>query len=680
MDYTVKAKGDYELDVLGVPFGDPDNRDADNQYFDKDTQVHSDKFPTVPAVYYHGRDPDGQPMDKPEYFGTAKYSHTDKQGHWYRVILDKTKELAQRVWEAAKQGLARASSGSAPHLVRIDRSGHIKEWAVMELSIFDAVGNRQPANRHAVAVPVLKSLYKEAGIDYIDQQPEAQDSAADNNIKTKKEVNKMDEKVAGVTPEDVEAKIAAALKADREAQADAVKAAKVRQDEIDAEVKRQVDAVKAEAAKGRRLPDSDGVPYASQFNTRRYDNLSAGEHGLLIDVMTAKGLKVPAASVKALALKLISEKPNSDGRAADLRYIKSAMPDSMLNEDALKAAEVMATGDSGNGSDWVGTAYSTELWRSIRHDGGIVSRIPEVTIPDGFSSQYFPLEDVDPTWYKVAETTAVNSSITVPEPSVTASKAGTGTKQISVSKLGARVFYTGELVEDSLINFAPQMREQMMVSGREIMEAIVINGDTETGATTNVNDIGGTPAASDWFMLANGFRKLALVTNTANSRSAGGALSIEDYMETMKLMGTAGLAASDLSKIFFIVDPNVHFANMTLPEVKTRDVFSAATIENGFLTRAYGVSIFPSWQFHKGATGLKANTAGKIDLDTQGNNTTGAILCVRPDQWKLAYKRRMTMEVTRFANSDTWEIVALARFGLGFRDNEASAISYNVGI
>jgi hypothetical protein len=220
----------------------------------------------------------------------------------------------------------------------------------------------------------------------------------------------------------------------------------------------------------------------------------------------------------------------------------------------------------------------------------------------------------------------------------------------------------------------------MMISGQELMEAFVINADSETGATTNINDIGGTPAGTEWFMLGNGFRKLALVTNTANSRSAGGALAIEDYLETMRLMGTAGIAAGDPSKIFFVVDPNVHYANMSLPEVKTRDVFSAATIESGFLKGAYGVQILPSWQFHRGATGLKANTSGKVDLDTQGNNTTGAILCVRPDQWKLAYKRRMTIELTRFANSDSYEIVALARFGLGYRDTEAAAITYNVGI
>ena len=90
-----------------------------------------------------------------------------------------------------------------------------------------------------------------------------------------------------------------------------------------------------------------------------------------------------------------------------------------LNDaESIKAAEVMATGDSGNGADWIGTAYSTELWRSIRHSGGIVEKIPSVVIPDGYSSEYFPLEDADPTWYTVAETTAKNSTTGVPDASV----------------------------------------------------------------------------------------------------------------------------------------------------------------------------------------------------------------------------------------------------------------------
>jgi hypothetical protein len=230
-----------------------------------------------------------------------------------------------------------------------------------------------------------------------------------------------------------------------------------------------------------------------------------------------------------------------------------------------------------------------------------------------------------------------------------------------------------------LIPFASQMREQMQVTGSEIIEHLFIDGDVETSANKNINDIAGTPGASDVFLTFDGFRKLALVTNTANSRSASGALTIEDFIETLKLMGTAGLAA-DPRQVAFIGDYNVRWAAMKLPEAKTRDVYSAATFENGFLNQAYGYQVLYAFQMHRTSTSRKVNTAGKVDLDTDGNNTTGAFLAVRFDQWKQAYKRRMTLETTRIANADAWEIVAICRLGLAYRDSEAAAISYNVGL
>jgi hypothetical protein len=40
----------------------------------------------------------------------------------------------------------------------------------------------------------------------------------------------------------------------------------------------------------------------------------------------------------------------------------------------------------------------------------------------------------------------------------------------------------------------------------------------------------------------------------------------------------------------------------------------------------------------------------------------------------------MTLEVSRFPESDTSQIVALLRLGLGYRDTEASAITYNLTV
>ena len=54
-----------------------------------------------------------------------------------------------------------------------------------------------------------------------------------------------------------------------------------------------------------------------------------------------------------------------------------------------------------------------------------------------------------------------------------------------------------------------------------------VSGDTETGATTNISDIGGTPGGAEAFLITNGFRKSPLMGvfptafSWSNRRKAG---------------------------------------------------------------------------------------------------------------------------------------------------------------
>ena len=133
-------------------------------------------------------------------------------------------------------------------------------------------------------------------------------------------------------------------------------------------------------------------------------------------------------------------------------------------------------------------------------------------------------------------------------------------------------------------------------------------------------------------------------------------------------------------KVEFIQDPNVSWKAMELEEVKTRDVFSRPTVENGKLSGLWGYKIKTSYFMHFKSAARKANADGMIDQDTATNNTKGAILAVRFDQWLMGYRRRMTMETTRIARADATEITALMRLGMINRDGEAAAISYNITV
>lgn len=684
---AVKAAGEWELDVLGVPFGGPYNgKDYDRQFFSARTNLYLENYPTPLIVYYHGYEPDGSPSGEPEIIGKAISHEVKSDGVWWRVKLDKASEYAARVWESAKQGLARASSGSIAHLVRIARkTGEILTWPVAEISIFDAEGKRQPANPYAVAMPVMKSLYQQAGIDLPDtyreeSEPEAEAKGDEQSATatqadetaTKTDVSKHKEFVMDAEMQKlIDESVANAVKAQKAADAELAKAEADKQAAVDAAVKAAKEEWEKDAAKSRRLPTGVSV----NTKGRKYDNYSLADMDFTAATIKGKvnGMGNMMKPSKEL-VEAINDRLDSKD-SGDAEAIKG-----MKSHGAYKSDEVMQQDLTSYGDEWVGAGYGTELWRSIRNAGQVMSKLPQFEIPKGYETFYDPTEGADPTWYKVAEVTDNNSTTLIPNATVPSSKKATGRSNETLAKAGARVLYSGELDEDSLIQVAPALRESLVLSGQEMLEHIVIDGDTDATATTNINDIGGTPAATDFILLVNGFRKLALITNSANARSASGAFVAQDFLETVKLMGSAGANALDIAKVAFIVDANVHWASLELPEVKTRDVFAMPTLERGKLTGIYGYEVMTSPFMHFASTVRKANTAGKIDQDTVANNTTGAILAVRWDQWKFGWKRRMTIESTRIARADAWEITALMRFGLKYRDTEASAISYNVGI
>ena len=673
-DTVIKAAGDMELDVLLVPFGGPLNgKDTDGQYFDASTVTQHEIYKTIPAYYYHGYDPNGNPQGDPEVIGMMHYDHTDEKGHWYKAILDKASALARRIWEAAKKGLARASSGSIPHIVRDNkRNGHIDKWPVVEGSLIDEGDKRRPANAYAVALPVMKARYEklnlaipsdldESGEQESPEAGDSGDSAAINQLDQTRSI-----KMAELS--EIEKAVAEAMAKAEEKRAEEAKKSAELEAKIQEAVKAEREKLEKEYAAENRLP-SDRAPYVKKYgDTDAFDNLDAADTAIMIGVLKSAGKPVSEGALKALSFKL--EEDKSEAGKHGRKAMKNA---------GIKAGEINYSTSSGYGDEWVGVAYSSALWESIRVGSFVASKIPSIEFPRGVESMQLHLESTDPIWYNVAENATNGTTVGSPAPTITSTRVATGNASLTLGKLGARAFYTGELEESSMIPFANQLRQQLAVSGAEYLESAIIDGDTETTDSTNINQIGGAEVTGGHYLIFDGFRKSCLVTTTANSR-AGGALSVDDFLETLKLMGGAGINALDNSKVSFIIDPNVNWKALALPEVLTKDVFSGATIEGGKLRQIFGYGVDVSGSMHFMSSVRKANSAGKVDTTTATNNLYGAILAVRWDQWKLGWMRHMTMESTRFAASDSTEIVAMMRVGLKQRDTEASAITYGVTV
>ncbi len=701
---AIKAGDDWVLDVLGVPFGGPNGgKDSDGEYFSAQTKLYLDRYTPVP-LYYHGYDENGRPHGEPQVLGKT-VSHTVKNdGVWFRVILDKASVYAARVWEAAQKGIARASSGSIAHLVRKAADGHLLQWPAVELSIFDAVGKRQPANQYAVAMPAAKAVYDLAGLtlpDDIEPAPEASATGATAQkaaaSETAAQPNHHSNGVTEMTEQEIlalvekrlaeaEAARQAAVKAEQDRQAEITAAAEAAAETMRVKMQAEVDAAKAEAAQGRRLEGGEGAPYIKRFaNLDKFDDLEPADLAFAYGVLkSAKrgghSQEGPSDDLrKALAIGLLEAK-NTNG---EYNAAKRQMAHD-LKGVALKANELNQSTLATYGDEWVGVTYSTSLWQRIILPTSIPGRIPTLTVPQGSESIIIPVQSTAPTFYKVAQATAQASNPGPITETLTTSKMATTNQTLTVSKLGAASQYTGELEEDSFIPWAAELRQALTTEAQIVLEHIIIDGDTDASASTNINDIAGTPAATDAFLLFNGFRKLALITNTANKRDAG-ALGVEDYLETVKLLGVSGTNAVDRNMVSFIIDNPTMWATSVLTEVKNQDYTRAAlTLDGGRVSRLWGYEVINSPYMHRvnqdATYGLKVNDAGKVDQDTAANNTKGAILAVRWDQWRLGYKRQITFEIERFPRADATSVVAMMRVGMVYRDTDASAISFNVTV
>ena len=646
----------------GVVFG---GKDLEAETFTKDTDYMLDLVPEKLVLYDHA-----QRSDIGHKIGMVANDSisVDETGLWIQAELDKSAEYVGAVLKLVEAGALGWSSGSVAHLAR-RANGVIKTWPIVEFSLTPT-----PAEPRTLGVELIKSLAEtnpefkaflpEAGQETCDEDAsDGNDDATLPDELDNLEIDMTDEvevkePVKAVTLDDIKGVIDGAIKPVNER------------------------LEKLEEKPTNELKPAKAVNVVTDTEHWKYDNLDAGDLAFMIGTLDAakrdgRSRRGPqTAAYKALAHRLESEEAR---KTESLTVARTAM-----KSVGIKANEINQSVLANYGDEWVGVAYSGQLWESIRHATFVLSKLPQMEVPAGAESVVIPLESTDPVWYKVAQAASLSANPGgIPTNTVTSSNLGTDYNTLTLGKMGARVLWTGELEEDAVLPYVAQLRQQLAVSGAEYLEHVLIDGDTETGASTNINDIAGTPAGAEAFLILNGFRKSPLITTSANSRD-GGVLTVEDYLETIKLMGTQGRNALDQSKVSFIVDPSTHWKSLELTEIKTQDVFGNPTIENGRLMNIWGYEVIRSAHMHKAnadATyGGLADSAGALDLDTASNNTKGVILAVRWDQWQFGWRRRMTIETQRIAAADSTEIVALMRFGMVQRDTEASAISYNLTV
>jgi len=413
----------------------------------------------------------------------------------------------------------------------------------------------------------------------------------------------------------------------------------------------------------------------------------AGEKGLSMTEETLK--RLPLADERE-ALKLARVEVGSEFDALDaldmlhgymlLRSAKSfrgvserysnALADKVQRAKlkAIKADELAYSTQTGFGDEWAPDLWSQQIWHKARQDNTILPLFQSVEMPS--NPFELPIEGTDPTVYFVPETQdeaqlTLDSGNPIPD-----SKIGSGKVTLNAKKLALRVGFSSELVEDAVIPVLNIYREQAARAIADAIDNVLLNGDTKTGATGNINSDAARPASTAKYLALNGLRRLPLVDRTENAVNMNGAPTLAKMRQArFKMSGKYAARPSDLA---WIVDSGTYAALLNISEFLTMDKAGPlATAQTGQIGYVDGIPVFVSAEMSL------TEADGKVG---DGTNSKGQAVCVYRPGWYVGYRRKIAVSVDYLSYYDSYQLTATVRLAFVRFDKEVASCLYNIAV
>lgn len=707
---ALKALGDGRIGGYLVVFTGPDDRDSYNEYFTARTDYGLEYYRNQPVLFHHGQNDE---MVTP--IGAINALTVTDTGIYAEAKLDMfcddptIRQYAQMAYNQVSARKLFWSSGSADHLVRITDDGEIVQWYIVEGSLTPKPAEQRGRTQVDILRAAIRALIEDEQTTLAEEPETVREPDVPASVfptirdnRKKKMSLKMDMASvmtvldgSSLTPEQ-KWELATAL-AQAEAGEDMGEAptmaegapAAPPEEEKPPVMMREYDAKETarqllqmmKTAPAQPLPGGGGQspaapkPPANQIVLRtKYADLSAEDMAFLSDRRRLMAMRQGYQYAPEVPfMKELVDKVQKSYHSGGLKSLEDGVTNRIL---AIKTDELDNTAFAGAALEWVPTLWTSDLWRRVRVDNNIASSIRSIEMPS--KSYELPYESTDPTVYKVPETTNEtqlaldNSNNPIPD-----SKVASGKKTLTAVKLGLRVGFSDEMEEDSIIPWIPQTREQSLRTMMNAIDNVVINGDTETGASTNINDIAGTPAVTDKFLVFDGFRKLALVTNSAMAVNGGGANITLALIRSarFKMQSASNVYSLYPQNLVMFCDPYTYGKVLGIDELNVwMNNGRSASVNTGQVPLIDGVELFPSQEL------LLTNTAGKRDEDTLTNNTVGTFVIAARQGWTLGYRRQVTTSVDFLPYYDSYQFVATVRLALVYQDTVAASVIYNLAV
>jgi HK97 family phage major capsid protein len=345
----------------------------------------------------------------------------------------------------------------------------------------------------------------------------------------------------------------------------------------------------------------------------------------------------------------------SRGKYEEMDAYKRSMA-ALEYQENVRANDAMDTAETGYGLQLIGAQYVRELWEAARRESRIFNLLTPFEMTD--PTAYLPVEADIPEMLFVPESTASNSS------DYATVLTGSNRVQVDAKKFVIHQMWSGELEEDSIIPFVPFLRRQSVLSLAHYSDSLVLNGDTVTAATGNINSDDEAPAATKHYLAFDGLRKVGLVDNTNNQADMAGVITWAALVTAFSRMVDLTYLMdwghpTNSGDLVQICDPFTADKIGQLDEVVTWKQYGTKPLVVGQVAEVLGHPVIGSM-----AMGL-TEADGKISFDTPANNVKGQLTTFNRRGFVPGWRRRVKTEVERLPATDQTRLVLSLRLGFG---------------
>lgn len=332
----------------------------------------------------------------------------------------------------------------------------------------------------------------------------------------------------------------------------------------------------------------------------------------------------------------------------------------------LRADEAMTSTLTAKGDELIPDMLASVLHYYVRLESRVLGLLEGFAQPTAVYE--IPTITSGPTFHTVGEIED-QDNFTVSDSLVPTSTIGTGKVKFETKKLAALTLYSRELVEDAGVDFSQAAANEYIMKMAAAIDDVLINGDPATG-NGNISNKGASLATNHRYKVLSGLRKLC----PAEDQKAIGTLADDGILDIQALMGPRGILGRDMPNLVCVIPPETAYKLESLDSFASMDqIGDAALLLRGQLGAWRGVPIIVSEQM------MLAGSDGLID-HTVANNTKGTFLVLHRQIPKVGFRRSPEIEQSRVAGVDGNFISASLRISHNVLESGSVGYGYNITV